>query len=78
MSLIALELNDTGILAAAGDPAALICLDGQAQESPGFALPQKKDLLVGRAAENKAHLFPRQILNRFWDQVQQQDQRQGQ
>jgi hypothetical protein len=69
MPLIVLELNDTGILAAAGDPAGLICLDGQAQESPGFALPQKKELLVGRTAASKAHLFPRQILNRFWDQL---------
>ncbi len=69
MPLIVLELNDTGILAAAGDPAGLICLDGPAQESPGFALPQKKELLVGRTAASKAHLFPRQILNRFWDQL---------
>lgn len=69
MSLIALELNDTGILAAAGDSAGLICLDGEAQESPGFALMQKKELLVGLTAAGKAHLFPRQILNRFWDQL---------
>ena len=69
MPLIVLELYDTGILAAAGDPAGLICLDGQAQESPGFALPQKKELLVGRTAASKAHLFPRQIHNRFWDQL---------
>jgi hypothetical protein len=69
MTLISLELNDTGILAAAGDPVGLIDLDGQSQESPGFALPQKKELLVGRAAASKAHLFPRLILNRFWDQL---------
>jgi hypothetical protein len=69
MSLIGLELNDTGILAAAGNPAELICLDGRAQESPGFALPQKKELLVGRAAESRAHFYPRQIFNRFWDQL---------
>jgi hypothetical protein len=69
MSLIGLEINDTGILAAAGEPPGLIRLDGEARESPGFALAQKKELLVGRAAEGKAHLFPRQILNRFWDQL---------
>ena len=69
MTLIVLELNDTGILAAAAESAGLISLDGQSLESPGFALPQKKDMLVGRAAESKAHLFPRQILNRFWDQI---------
>ena len=69
MSLIGLEISDTGIIAAAGTPARLLELDGQATESPGFALPQKDGLLVGKEAEGKAHLFPRQILNRFWDQL---------
>jgi hypothetical protein len=69
MSLIGLELNDCGLLAAAGNPPELIELDGQARESPGFALPQKKGLLVGKAAESQAHLFPRQILNHFWDHL---------
>jgi hypothetical protein len=69
MSLIGLELNDSGILAADGTSSKLLDLDGQAQESPGFALPQKKGLLVGKTAERKAHLFPRQILNHFWDQL---------
>jgi hypothetical protein len=69
MSLIGLELNDSGILAAGGSPSKLLDLDGQIQESPGFALPQKKGLRVGKTAESKAHLFPRQILNHFWDQL---------
>jgi len=69
MSIIGLELNDSGIIAAGGSPLKLLALDGQAQESPGFALPQKKGLLVGREAAGKARLFPRQILNRFWDQL---------
>jgi hypothetical protein len=69
MGLIGLELNDSGILAVGGSPLKLLELDGQDQESPGFALPQKKGLLVGQAAAGKAHLFPRQILNRFWDQL---------
>ena len=69
MSLIALEISDAGLIAAAGTPARLLELDGQATESPGFALPQKDGLLVGKEAESKAHLFPRQILNRFWDQL---------
>jgi hypothetical protein len=69
MGLIALELSDAGITAAAGTPARLLKLDGQATESPGFALPRKNGLLVGKEAEGKAHLFPRQILNRFWDQL---------
>lgn len=69
MSLIGLEISDAGIIAAAGTPARLLELDGQATQSPGFALPQKDGLLVGKEAEGKAHLFPRQILNRFWDQL---------
>ncbi|CAB1061095.1 hypothetical protein D1BOALGB6SA_5866 [Olavius sp. associated proteobacterium Delta 1] len=69
MGIIGLELNDSGILAAGGSPPILIDLDGQVQESPGFALPQKKGLLVGETAASKAHLFPRQILNHFWDQL---------
>ena len=69
MSLIGLELNDSGIIAAGSNPPQLLDLDGQVQESPGFALPQKNGLLVGKTAECKAHLFPRQILNHFWDQL---------
>ena len=69
MTMIGLEINDSGILAAGGSPPKLLDLDGQVQESPGFALPQNKGLLVGKTAENKAHLFPRQILNHFWDQL---------
>jgi len=67
MTLIGLELNDAGIMAAAGKPAKLLEVDGSATESPGFALPRKGHLTVGRNAEKKARLFPRQILNRFWD-----------
>jgi len=69
MGFIGLEINDAGIMAAAGTSTGLLEIDGQATESPGFALPEKDGLLVGKAAENKAHLFPRQILNRFWDQL---------
>ncbi|MDH3799721.1 MAG: hypothetical protein OES70_13825, partial [Desulfobacterales bacterium] len=69
MSLIGLEISDAGIIAAAGTPSKLLELDGHATKSPGFALPQKDRLLVGKEAEDKAHLFPRQILNRFWDQL---------
>ena len=69
MAIIGLELNDSGILAAGGSPSGLLNLDGEIQESPGFALPQKKRLLVGKAAEHQAHLFPRQILHHFWDQL---------
>ena len=69
MALIALEINDSGILAAGGSPPELITTDGENLESPGFALPQKKNLLVGKTAEEKAHIFPRQILHRFWNHL---------
>jgi hypothetical protein len=69
MTLLALELSDAGILAAAGEPSRLLEVDGHKQESPGFAIPEKKRLLVGNSAANKAHLFPLQVINRFWDQL---------
>jgi hypothetical protein len=69
MSLIGLEISDAGIIAAAGTPFQLLELDGKATNSPGFALPQKNRLLLGKEAESKAQLFPRQILNSYWDQL---------
>jgi hypothetical protein len=47
----------------------LLTVDGQKKESPGFAIPEKKRLLVGKPASDKAHLFPLQVINRFWDQL---------
>ncbi|MGD9237073.1 MAG: FHA domain-containing protein [Desulfobacterales bacterium] len=69
MSVLGVELSDAGILVAGGDPPGLLKVDGDSVESPGFALPEKKRLAVGAVAERKAHLYPRQILNQFWDQL---------
>lgn len=69
MSILGVELSDAGILVAGGDPPGLLSVDGDGIESPGFALPEKKRLVVGTAAARKAHLYPRQILNQFWDQL---------
>ena len=69
MSVLGLELSDAGIIVAGADPPGLLKVDGDSVESPGFALPEKKRLTVGAAAERKAHLYPRQILNQFWDQL---------
>lgn len=69
MSLLGLELSDAGILVAGAEPAKLLKVDGDSVESPGFALPEKTRLAVGLPAERKAHLFPRQIQNHFWDQL---------
>jgi len=69
MTLLGLELNDAGILVAGDNPARLLTVDGQEQESPGFAIPEKERLLVGKPASDKAHLVPFQVINRFWDQL---------
>jgi len=69
MSLLGLELSDAGILVAGGKPAGLLEIDGNRLESPGFALAEKQGLIVGVTAERKAHLYPRQIINQFWDQL---------
>jgi hypothetical protein len=69
MSLLGLELSDAGILVAGAEPVGLLKVDENRFESPGFALPEKNQLTVGAVAERKAHLYPRQILNQFWDQL---------
>ncbi len=69
MNILGLELSDAGILVAGDEPPRLLRVDDDAVESPGFALPEKKYLVTGRAAERRARLFPRQIMNRFWDQL---------
>jgi hypothetical protein len=72
MSLLGLELSDVGIIVAAADPERLLTVDEQDIESPGFALPEKGALAVGRSAERQAHLYPRQVIDRFWDQLDTQ------
>ena len=69
MSLIAIELSDTGIMAASSESEDLLEVDGHDRESPGFCLPEKTGLLLGKSAEKKAHLFPRQIIHNFWDHL---------
>jgi hypothetical protein len=69
MSLVSIELGDSGILAAAGRPPKLVGVDGQETASPGFALQDKKGLVVGRSAERQARLHPQKVQHRFWDQL---------
>lgn len=69
MTLLGLELSDAGIFVAGGKPLRLLAIDGQNPESPGFAIPEKKGLLVGNLAANRAHLFPLKVINRFWDRL---------
>ena len=69
MALLALELSDSGIMAAVGLPPNLLKVDGLEAESPGFALQNKKGLFVGKSAERKARLYPQKVQHRFWDQL---------
>jgi hypothetical protein len=69
MTLLGLELSDAGIIVAGGRSAKLLEVDGHELESPGYAIPEKKRLLVGKPAADKARLFPLQVINRFWDQL---------
>jgi hypothetical protein len=69
MRLIALELSDVGIMAAAKEPLGLLQLDGEDRESPGFALRDEAQMLVGKAAERRARLYPVQVNLAFWDQL---------
>ena len=69
MSLLGLEFSDAGMIVAAQHPAALLPLEGAYRESPGFALVQKKQMLVGAAAARQAYLQPRHVNHSFWDQL---------
>jgi hypothetical protein len=69
MRLIALELSDAGIMAAAKEPLGLLPLEGKDLQSPGLALSDEAQLLVGREAERRARLHPLQVNSAFWDQL---------
>lgn len=69
MPLLGLELSDAGIMLAGSDPVQLLALDGSDLESPGYALAEKKQLIVGKAAQRIAHLLPRLVTSHFWDQL---------
>jgi hypothetical protein len=69
MRLLGLELSDAGIMLAGSDPIQLLEIDGTERESPGYAFAEKKQLVVGKAAKQKAHLLPRLVISYFWDQL---------
>ncbi|MCF6150002.1 MAG: hypothetical protein E3K37_15220 [Candidatus Kuenenia sp.] len=69
MPLLGLELSDAGIMAAGGEPARLLEIEGSEKESPGFAIPQNGQLIVGNDARSKARLYPRLYTNHFWDEL---------
>ncbi len=59
---LAIELCDAAFLAAI-DSGPVVA------PSPGYALLEGKELLVGRQAQASARLRPRWVDNRFWDQL---------
>jgi hypothetical protein len=69
MALLGLELNDTGIMVAGGEPAQLLEVETGERESPGFALTENDHLILGKEAQEKARLSPRLFTNRFWDEL---------
>ena len=63
MALLALELNDAGIVSVReGDTSRLA-----APESPGYALLDGDEILTGRGARSRSRLKPRLTHTRFWD-----------
>jgi hypothetical protein len=69
MPLLGLELNDTGILVAGGNPAQLFDVEINVKESPGFALAHNDQVILGKEAHDSARLHPRLYTNRFWDEL---------
>jgi hypothetical protein len=58
---IAIELNDGGVT---------IARQGTLlPESPGYALVDGENLVVGAEARDRARLQPRHVFNRFWDRL---------
>ncbi len=62
MTVIALELNDVGVLAA--DASGVL-----SPPSPGVALIEGRSIAVGREAASGARLKPRRIHDRFWNDL---------
>ncbi len=61
MSLLAIEINDCGLIAVRDSEAVL--------DSPGFALLGDGKPTMGRSAAEQAYLLPSQISTRFWDEL---------
>ncbi|MBM4054140.1 MAG: hypothetical protein FJ264_05600 [Planctomycetes bacterium] len=69
MSLLGLELSDAGIIAAGGEPARLLEVEGREKESPGFAISLDGQLIVGKDAQNMARINPRSYTDHFWEEL---------
>jgi hypothetical protein len=62
MTMIAIELHDTGV--AAFDDSGLVL-----PPDPGYALIEGEELLTGHAALGRGRLKPRRVHHRFWDEL---------
>ncbi len=71
MNIIGLEIHDAGILCA-GPEGRLHPTETEALESPGFALVQGRDLQLGTSALHQARRRPRQVICRFWEELNTQ------
>ena len=72
MRLLTIELSDAGIIAAGASPIQLLPVEGDRLDSPGYAVQNDRQLVVGRAAAGQARLFPKQTNSRFWDRLDTQ------
>ena len=61
MALYAIELNDAGVRVIREGK--IVC------ESPGFAIIENNAVVTGVDAQSRAHLNPRAVNNRFWQQL---------
>ena len=71
MLTLGLELTDSGLMVAGGDPPRLLEVDGSHVASPGIAFKAGRHWLLGRAAEEKSHLDPALSNNRFWEDLRE-------
>lgn len=68
MSVHLIEIHDAGVR---------VLLDGKVVcASPGVAVIEKSEVIVGRAAEARAHFEPRAVNTRFWQQLNETPLRQ--
>ena len=67
--VLALEINDLGIVAARDDRPGLLALDGSEAGSPGFALERGTAVVCGREAEAAWRLDPPRVRHAYWDRL---------
>lgn len=64
MTRFAIEIDDAGLMLAADVGGAFVV-----EPSPGFALVESGEIVVGEAAARRSRHHPRHVDHRFWDQL---------